>query len=949
MNVIIRPYLILINIVFVFSALSYTLGQSRLEWSSYHGDIGSDAFRDMTLDNSGNLYAIGTTSSMVGLATNNAFQTTNNGGTDVCLAKFDSEGHLIWATYLGGTLDDVGQAIDIDFQGNIVIVGLTFSDTNLSTNGVHQIINNGGGDAFVAKFTPSGDKIWFSYFGGDNFDFANDVTSDLNGNIIMTGWTQSSTQISSSGAIRSTFSGNEDVYIAKFSTSGQLVWSTYYGDTEAERGLQVDTDDANNIFVAGWVQSANNFTTSNIHQSNYAGGTSDAFVMKMHASGALLWATYYGGDQNEYIDAMRVNHQGEVIVSGSSNSPTGMTTTGAYQAQINGDFDIFLGKFSSSGLQDWGTYYGGSHYENVYGMSLSQTGDIKLLGFTLSDNLSSNGAFQQQRSGNFDLIIPTFSTIGHFLQSTYFGGNLADFGYGIAQDNLGNVYIAGSTNGSLNLATSNGAQTTFGGGDSDGLVAKFSECGRLNVNISTNSPVCQGDTLFLSTNSFSSVAWSGPNGFSSTSNHLSLLQIESSAAGIYSVTVTDQIGCTDTANANVVVRPKPISLASSNSPICEGENIDLQASGGTLYHWSGPAHFTSTLQNPTLQQSTLAMGGSYFVTITNALGCTASTSVQVNINGSIAASVSSNGPVCEGDTIKLTSLGGASFIWNGPNGFSSVLQNPRIVPAKLENNGNYIMIVTDQSGCSASRTIHVEVNPKPIAIIQGDTVICEGEYAILKTPNSGKLLWNTGYTIDSFQVKLVESDFFELEVTNQNCKDTISHFIRVKPLPSVILTPDKYTISRGETVHLNVTGADNYMWSSDSNLSCFNCDDPSASPESTSEFCVEGYLDGCSQDACVTIRVNDDCAVNLPNIFTPNDDGVNDIWCSLGKDCVRNQTLSIYDRWGNLLYTTSGQEVCWQPSVSNPNLQSQVLTFVLHIIFYDNNDQYVSGSITLIK
>lgn len=949
MNVITRLFVNLVYTVLLFGTIDFTFGQSILQWSSYYGNAGSDAFRDMALDQNGYLYAIGTTSSMTGLATANAYQTSNHGGTDVCLAKFHPDGQLIWATYLGSTYDDVGQAIDFDFQGNIVIVGLTFSDTNLSTLGVHQSVNNGGGDAFVAKFTPNGGRIWFSYFGGDHFDFANDVSCDQNGNIIMTGWTQSSTNIATNGVTRPNFSGNEDVYIAKFDIAGQLVWSTYYGDTEAERGLQVDTDSANNIFVGGWAQSANNFSTPNSHQPVYGGGTSDGFIIKLDDSGRVLWATYYGGDQNEYIDAMRVNNQGDIIVGGSSNSSSGMSTLNAYQSQKSGDFDIVLSKFSSNGIQDWGTYFGGSQYENIYGMTVSPSGDIKIIGFALSDNLSTSGAYQLMRNGNFDLIITTFSEAGTLIKSSYFGGQLADFGYGVAQDDNGNIYIAGSTNGSTNLATSNGAQPSFGGGNSDGLVAKFSDCGQININISSNSPICEGDTLCFSTTSFSSVSWSGPNGFVATDSNPFIINIGASGAGVYSVTVTDHNGCTDSAQTNVVVRPKPISLASSNSPICEGEDIALQASGGAHYHWSGPEHFSSTLQNPVIHLSTTAMSGSYVVTITDAQGCTATTSIQVVISGAINASISANGPVCEGDTIRLASMGGTSYLWRGPNGFSSPLQNPKIGPAGLQNNGSYTLVVTDQSGCSASRSISIAVNPKPHAVIQGDSVICEGEYAILKTPNSGKLLWNTGSTMDSFQMKLLTSGIFYLEVTEQNCKDTVSHHIRVKPSPQVMVTADKFTASSGENIQLTASGATTYLWDSNSSLSCLDCADPSINLTTTTDFCVEGELDGCSNEVCITIRVEDDCVISLPNIFTPNDDGFNDIWCSLGLDCIQSQSLSIYDRWGNLIYTTAGKEVCWHPSTTNPNLQSQVLTYVLHILFNDQKDQFMTGSITLIK
>ena len=105
-------------------------------------------------------------------------------------------------------------------------------------------------------------------------------------------------------------------------------------------------------------------------------------------------------------------------------------------------------------------------------------------------------------------------------------------------------------------------------------------------------------------------------------------------------------------------------------------------------------------------------------------------------------------------------------------------------------------------------------------------------------------------------------------------------------------------------------------------------------------------LDGCVADTCVIITVKDDCVLEFPNIFSPNDDGANDTWCSKMQECITSQSLSIFDRWGNLSYKSEGREVCWD---GGNNSQNSVYTFLLQIIKSDGNIENISGTITLVK
>src|SRR4051812_29194354 len=238
---------------------------------------------------------------------------------------------------------------------------------------------------------------------------------------------------------------------------------------------------------------------------------------------------------------------------------------------------------------------------------------------------------------------------------------------------------------------------------------------------SNGGPYCEGATISLSTPlvSGATYSWTGPNGFTSTQQNPTRTNATTADAGTYSVTITVN-GCTSAAGTtNVVVNPTPATPTASNGgPYCEGATIALfaPAVGGATYSWTGPNGFTSTQQNPTRTNATLADAGTYAVTVT-VNGCTsAAGTTDVVVNPSPATpSASNGGPYCEGATISLSTalVGGATYSWTGPNGFPSALQNPTRTNATTADAGTYSVTVT-VSGCtSAAGTTSVTVNLIP--------------------------------------------------------------------------------------------------------------------------------------------------------------------------------------------------------------------------------------------
>ncbi len=240
---------------------------------------------------------------------------------------------------------------------------------------------------------------------------------------------------------------------------------------------------------------------------------------------------------------------------------------------------------------------------------------------------------------------------------------------------------------------------------------------------SNNGPICEGSDLHLTSSGGVSYSWTGPNSFTSSLQNPTITAATTSASGAYYVTVTNSNGCSAQAGTSVTVRSRPSHTASSNSPVCVGNTINLSSYFGGTYAWTGPNNYTATGQNPSITNAATVNAGNYTVTITDSYGCWSQATTNVIVNTLPAASASSNSPVCYGATINLYGSGGSSYSWTGPNSFTSTLQNPSITNATSINGGRYS--VTVSNGCSSSTSTTVTVHDLVSGgVIVGDQTIC---------------------------------------------------------------------------------------------------------------------------------------------------------------------------------------------------------------------------------
>jgi hypothetical protein len=448
-------------------------------WSTYYGGGGGlDYAYGIAISAERSIYVTGRTNSSTNIATSGSYQSTIAGSDDAYIACFDSSGYRTWATYYGGSGSDIGRGIVLGSTGDLFVYGFTNSSSGISTAGAYQVALAGGTDCFLARFTTAGTMVWGTYFGGAGTEegaLYEGIAADNNGTIVFTGRTTSDNGIATSGSHQTTKGGGYDAFVAKFSESGSLLWSTYYGGSNTEYGEDVAIDMGGNIIVVGHTQSSNGIASSSAQQASYGGGSADAFIAKITSAGVRLWGTYYGGASHDVAMSAATTSQDTIYIVGYTESASGITTSGAYQTTFGGVRDGVILKLTPDGARVWASYYGGESYDGVDDIAIIN-GDLLLAGKTLSSTgIATPGDYQSAKAGDYDSFIARITGDGTRKWGTYFGGNIDEGAVAITYDGDENIIIAGATASTTGIAYGGRQQGSHGGGTYDSYIAKYTD------------------------------------------------------------------------------------------------------------------------------------------------------------------------------------------------------------------------------------------------------------------------------------------------------------------------------------------------------------------------------------------------------------------------------------------------------------------------------------------
>ena len=412
---------------------------------------------------------------------------------------------LAYSTYLGGNGLDEGRAIAVDDAGDAYVTGYTTSTNFPTTPGAFQTEPAGNANVFVAKLNDTGTAlVYATYLGGQGADEGWGIAVDAAGNAFVTGDTTSRDFPTTPGAFqRQPGGGVSNAFVAKLNATGSaLVYATYLGGSRDDHGRGIALNSAGQALVAGYTASPDFPTTAGAFQTRIAGRT-NAFVVQLNAAGTgLVYGTYLGGGGNDYAYAIAANAAGNAFVTGATSSPDFPTTPGVVQDTPGGGTDAFVAKLNATGTAlVYATYLGGSGNDEGTGIAVGAAGQAYVIGDTLSGDFpTTEDALQPTNRGRQNTFVAELNATGTALvYATYLGGSANDFGTGIAVDASENVYVTGYTS-SGNFPITPGAFQTRRGAAPDAFVAKFSVVGpAVRFQVTASNPTPTAGTAFTLT------------------------------------------------------------------------------------------------------------------------------------------------------------------------------------------------------------------------------------------------------------------------------------------------------------------------------------------------------------------------------------------------------------------------------------------------------------------
>lgn len=476
----------------------------QLLYATFYGGADSDTGEDIAVDASGNAYITGGTLS-TDLLLSNAYQGSAPSAPDkldAFVVKLNPSGSdIVYATYLGSTLRaESALAIAITSDGKACVTGFADNNFNASDfpttsgrfqgNGFGLFNGDRGFDVFVTVLTPGGDNLVYStFFAGRGEDRAFGIGVDSANKIYITGKTQSN-NFPTKNAFQNSIGSNDvnDAFIAKFDPTetgnSSLIYSSYLGGTGGETGNDIAVTPAGIAFFGGVTGSFNFPTRSSSSLAplqTAQGGVNDGFIAKVSPSGALIYSTYFGGNNLDEVNGVAVDSAERVYVTGETvSSAATFPLKNAFKSNRSGSSEAFVAKLNADGTALFYSSFlgaGGTNAEG-HGIAVDGGGSAYVTGLTTTGVFLGINGFPSTVPNGTTFIAKieasdaTGTVVPKILYADSFGGSFA-IGEGIAVDPRGNVYIAGRTQ--PGFTTTPGAfQQTYQGGIQDAFVVKIS-------------------------------------------------------------------------------------------------------------------------------------------------------------------------------------------------------------------------------------------------------------------------------------------------------------------------------------------------------------------------------------------------------------------------------------------------------------------------------------------
>ncbi len=739
---------------------------------------------------------------------------------------FSQTPNWAWGTISGDAAGDLGydnsECVTTDVNGNVYITG---SFENSITFGSHTLISGGGSNLFIVKYDSNGNVLWAKSATGNGSDGAYGITIDINGNVYVVGSFMSQTLNFGNGFTLTNLQFT-DIFIAKYDTNGNIIWVKREGTFNDEWAKCVTTDTSGNLYVTGFFYGTLiTFGSTTLFNSGTNGnGPADIFIVKYDANGNVIWAKSAGGNDYDECNAISLDRNGNLYIAGDFGS-----------TRIRFGTDTCYNSNDSIGDSTYNIFL--AKYDSNGNVIWAQS--IKGSKNGYANGVKADAAGNVYLTGYFESDSIAFRT--NELLSQGFPWNM----FLAKLDSSGNAIWLRSGYGD-NAVFAYGLDIDNNGnayvaGNIDGTTITLDTITLTNIN--HNGYIAKYDNNG-NINWVKAVYWIGPSSLILDNNK-----------NIYT---TGECGTTFSLDNIIVTNPNggtaDVFLAKLQQcffaqPVVSSNNSTVLCQGHSLILSSNYIHDNLWSTGDTTQSITINSAGNYSVRYTNATGCSdlsSLTSVSVIPNAALTGAYS----FCQGDSTILTSSNANSYLWNtGDTTQSIVVNSSGIFSVSVINNGCY------------STSVNIYVTENQLPVIRANTtepIICDSQQTICYGAGTAtSYSWTGGITNGVSFAPSTTSSYTVTGIDNNGCSNTSSVTVTVNPLP--IVTVNSPTICAGQTASLTGNGATSYTWSVGADSTGVNT--ANATPMVTTTYTVTGTSLGCTGTAISTVTV--DCTVGV--------------------------------------------------------------------------------------
>ena len=422
---------------------------------------------------------------------------------------------------------------------------------------------------------------------------------------------------------------------------------------------------------------------------------------------------------------------------------------------------------------------------------------------------------------------------------------------------------------------------------------------------------------------------SSDNGVTGTWNPAT---INTAAAGSFIYTFTPAANqCANNVNVDVNVTASITPTFSFQTGYCVGETaatLPATSDNGVGGTWS-----------PATINTTTAGSSTYTFTPTAGL-CASSLDVTVNVSTPTTPAFSFQTSYCVGEA--PASLPASSD--NGVNGTWS----PATINTSVAGNATYTFTPT-AGQCASNLDVIVNSLETPVASILGEDSICPGDTVSLIAQGTGSYSWSGGSSLPQLTVSPDVTTEYTLVVSNNGCNDTTTHTVNLYPDP-IAYAGEDIEITQGASVFLFASQAVSYEWFPATFLSCSDCQNPICTPEVSMLYTLTiTDINGCKATDDIFVHIDENCGtIYGPNVFSPNDDGINDVFFLQGN-CIKSLEIRIFNRWGNMLYESFDPDFSWDGMNKGEKVANGVYFYVYKVTFEDGTTKSGKSSLTLLR